>query len=80
MTDKLKAREILQNKWPVLLKNVIVKKHKEKLKKFSHLNETAEIWLLECIKYPGLNPGPRKKRAIKDILGEIDETWIGTMA
>lgn len=41
--DKPKSGDILQNSWPVILKNINVLKIKERLRSYTRLKDTNEI-------------------------------------
>lgn len=44
-SDKFKLRDVLQNDWPIILKNVKTLKVKEKLRKHFHLKKAAHTKL-----------------------------------
>lgn len=53
-SDKPKWRNIFQNNWSVLFKNVMVKKDKEKLRNSSRLKESS-TYQLNTMHDPGLD-------------------------
>lgn len=64
-SEKPKLRVMLQNYWPVLVKNINVMKCKGRLRNCSKLNESKEIWQWNAQCYLGFS------FAIEDIIGTI---------
>lgn len=55
-SDKLKLRDILQNNWPVLLKNIKNMKDEQRLKDYSGLKKTKETGQIFARSDAGLCP------------------------
>lgn len=66
-------RGISTNKWFVtLFKSVNVIKNPERLRKYSWLKNSKEIWQLKAMNDPKLDPG-LKKRLLNNIIGKASE-------
>lgn len=70
-SDRPKLRDILQNIWLFLFKNVKVMIIRERLRKHSRMKVTKKIW-----KWNELDPKVRKRNAIKVTTGGMGDNWM----
>lgn len=63
--DKSKLRDITQNNWSRLFKNVNILKDPKKLRNNSRLKEIQDIWQLNAMCEPWLDPKQRRKDSYK---------------